>query len=314
MNGQYTLQTILKYLAYQKQSTCEEIAKAEYEKNLQSQIKLKSITDDVRKFIKNNLIWTRLVREDGYKKVYNKQVKAYSLTPVGILYAIYLFSNLSIDKWGASWVHGGATQADLDLLYEETGKDFVYDTQLPIDFILIRSLAEQYSETLPKVFGRFKLFEKIIGEEFEMTVINPFIQLFFPREPTIPDITEMLTEYAMYAFYSRDLTKNGPDDLIAEQLSLVFYANLESSIEQILDSRNFNEWSKKAHNNENVKNDTNAYKQNLQIAKQKWMEILDEDKKIKKWYYNFIKKAIRSKGAEFANLNWYRKNVFSSIT
>src|SRR3972149_10276880 len=59
-NGEYALRFILKYLSYHKQSTCEEIAEKEYEdrldKNPRSKVKLKSITDDIRSFIKNNLI------------------------------------------------------------------------------------------------------------------------------------------------------------------------------------------------------------------------------------------------------------------
>ena len=309
MNGQYTLLTILKYLAYHRQSTCEEIAKDEYDKNLQANRKLKSITDDIRKFIKNNLIWTRLVREDGYKKVYNKQVMAYSLTPVGILYAIYLFSNIRVDEDGVSIVESGPTQEEFDLMSEKLKKNekeykmLVNSFQPPIDLMFVRSLAKEYSQTLPKVFGRFNLFEKIIGKNFERALLFiPFVQFFFPRDPTIPDIDEMLSEYAMNSYYSNELTKNGPDDLIAEQISLVFYANLFASIMNILDRRFFDE--NKSHDGYNRD-------RNYLLAKQKWMEILDEDKKIKKWYYNFVRDATRSKRIEFGNLNWHRKEIYS---
>jgi len=309
MNGQYMLRIILKYLSYNKQSTCEEIAKDEYDKNLQTNRKLKSITDDVRKFIKNNLIWTRLVREDGYKKVYNKQVKAYSLTPVGILYAIYLFSNLRIAEDGVYIVESGLTQEEFDLMSEKLKKNdkeykmLVNSFQPPIDLMFVRSLAKEYSQTLPKVFGRFELFKKIIGKNFERSLLfAPFIQLFFPRDPTIPDIDEMLSEYAMNSFYSSELTKNGPDDLIAEQISLVFYTNLFGSIMNILDRRFFDE--KKSYDGYNRE-------RNYLLAKQKWMEILDEDKKIKKWYYNFVRDATRSKRIEHGNLNCHRKEIYA---
>jgi len=47
------------------------------------------------------------------------------------------------------------------------------------------------------------------------------------------------------------------------------------------------------------------------LAKQKWLEIMDEDKKIKKWYLDFVKEALTSKTEELNALKYYRKSVLS---
>jgi len=304
------IRLILKYLSFHRQATCEEIAKDEYEKNIQTKRKLKSITDDVRKFIKNNLIFTELVYPDGSKKGRKQQVQAYSLSPVGILYSIYLFSNLRIDEWedqfsGLSIVTSGPTQADIDSLSEEIGKPIDDSVQEPINLNLIRSLAKEYSHVLPKVFGRFELFEKKIGKDFELTVIYPFFNLFHRRDSDIPDIAEMLSEYAKQNYWRSELTKNGPSELLAEQISLVFYVNLQSNIEEILHSRDFQKWSEKNNKKESTK--TEDYKKILNMAKQIWLEIMDDDKKIKKWYMDFVKEAVKSKENEYGNLYLYQK-------
>ena len=170
-NGEYRIRYILKYLSENKQSTCEEIAKEEYEKNIHIPGGIKSIADNLRKFIKHNLIWPQLVIEDGTKKVSNKHVQVYSLTPIGIMYSIYLFSNLELDEGGASYSFGGATKADLDEIFEKTRDSSVYSSQLEIDLTFVRNLAKEYSQTLPKIFGRLELLEKIIGDKFELLFI-----------------------------------------------------------------------------------------------------------------------------------------------
>ena len=234
-NGQQTIRFILKYLSYHKQSTCEEIAKKEFDDNIQTKRKLKSITDDVRKFIQNNLLWTQLIHEDGFKKVRNHQIQTYSLTPVGILYALYLFANLRLD----------VREIRIGQEYQK------------IDSKFIRSLAKEYSHVLPKVFSRFEIFEKVIGDEFETIATTPLTRMFSQPDPgTEADPDVMLTEIAMYDVWSSELTKNGPHDLIAEQISLVFYANLQSGIEDILRSRYFYESVVKPMNkNSSDKND-----------------------------------------------------------
>ncbi len=88
--GRERLKQILEYLARQKFSTCEEIAKFEWERDLDTKVKLKSITDDIRKFVNEKLIPKRLVLQSGTKQIKNKKIKTYSLTPFGILYSIHL--------------------------------------------------------------------------------------------------------------------------------------------------------------------------------------------------------------------------------
>jgi len=141
-NRQYAMRYILKHLSYYKDSTCEEIAKAEHDKNRQSQRKLKSVTDDVRKFVKNNLIRSQLVYEGEPKKVKNHPIKTYSLSPMGILYAIHLLGNL-----------------------RETDENVMSGFELHnVDYKFIRTLGKEYEDTLPKIFGRFNSF-KIISED-----------------------------------------------------------------------------------------------------------------------------------------------------
>jgi len=159
------------------------------------------------------------------------------------------------------------------------------------------------------VFGRFELFEKNIGKDFELTVIYPFFNLFHRRDSDIPDIAEMLNEYAKQNYWRSELTKNGPSELLAEQISLVFYANLKSNIEEILHSRDFQKWSEMNNKKESTK--TEDYKKILNMTKQIWLKIMDDDKKIKKWYMDFVKEAVESKGREFGTLDWYRKEVYS---
>ena len=294
-NGQQTIRFILKYLSYHKQSTCEEIAKKEFDDKIQTKIKLKSITDDVRKFMQNNLLWAQLIHEDGFKKVRNHHIQTYSLTPVGILYALYLFANLRLD----------VREIRIGQEYQK------------IDSKFIRSLAKEYSHVLPKVFGRFEIFEKVIGDEFETIATSPLGRMFSQPDPwTVADPDVMLTEYAMYDFWSSELTKNGPHDLIAEQISLVFYANLQSSIEDMVRHRSFDEWARKQFKNnnpeqENKEQTQERYKEIEKITKEKWMVIMDGDKKLKKEYQDFVKMVVGSKRKELDTLKWYQKQVYA---
>lgn len=297
-NGQHTIRYILKHLALHRESTCLEIAKAERKRIPVSQEKQRNekfIADDVRKFIQKNLLWTQLVHEDGFKKVGNHPIQRYSLTPVGILYALYLFANLR-----------------LDVREIRVGEEYQ-----KIDLKFIRILAKEYSNILPKVFGRFEIFEKVIGDEFETVLTSPLRRMFTQPDPwSVEDGDVMLSEYAMYRFWLSELTKNGPHDLIAEQISLVFYANLQTMIEEIVSFRYFDEWATKQFQNNDSERKSKEqsqerFKEIKKITKEKWMEIMDEDKKLKKWYQDFVKMAVMSKRKEFDTLKWYQKQVYS---
>jgi len=293
--GQKILRFILKHLSYYKQATCEEIAEKQYDRKSSKSRKLKSITDDVREFIQNNLLWTQLVHEDGFKKVPKHKIQTYSLTPVGILYALYLFANLR-----------------LDVREIRVGEEYQ-----KIDLKFIRSLSKTYPHVLPKVFGRFEIFEKVIGNEFESIVTSPLTRMFTQPDPwSVADPDVMLSEYAMYDFWSSELTENGPHDLISEQISLVFYANLQSGIEDFVRSRYMDEWARKQFQNNNLQQESREqsqerYKEIERITKEKWIEIMDEDKKLKKWYHNFVKMAAMSKRKELDILKGYQKQVYS---
>ncbi len=318
MNGQIMLRNVIKFLAENKQATCEDIAKKEIEGNINRNPK--SIIDNIRKFIKNNLIFPRLVMEDGFKKVYNKQITTYSLTPVGILYAIYLFSNLRIDEDGVTIVHSGQTQEEFDEMIKSLKKNdkeykmLVDSFQPPFNFEIIRNLAKEYSDVMPKVFGKLDYFENFIGDEFETVFVNAFTKIFDEPETSIPDQTIMLSDFARYDYWSKELTTHSPDPLIAEQFSLLFYANLEEGIDDILFHRDSQEWFESQKVNKEIKKrdnkqKTQRYKENLKIAKKMWLEILNHDKKIKNWYFNFVKMALKSKRFEHDNLWWYKKEL-----
>jgi len=299
-NGEYAVRYILKYLSEHKQSTCEEIAKVEYDKNLQTQRKLKSITDDVRKFVKNNLIRShQLVYEDGTKKVYNKRVQAYSLSPIGILYSMHLLGNFrETEEFG--YFH--------DYIISE------------IDHIFIRNLVKEYSQTLPKVFGRYKLFEKIIGKDFESLIINAFLNIYHEERIGIPHEKFLLHDYVLTTFGFRYPNKiKTIHGFIAEQISLIFYINLEESIEQYLSDKesNFEELMKmnsdklKKYIENRNKNGTARYRESLNQAREKWIQIMNEDVELKKWYNTFLKNATLAKKNESYVVSEYRKKVYS---
>ena len=290
-NGEYAFRFILKHLGLNSESTCLEIAKAEYDRTPESQKKqrkLKSITDDVRKFVKNNLIPSQLVYKGEPKKIYNKQVETYSLSPIGILYVIYLFGNVRYTE-------------------DSFAETFVISD---VDKKFIRSLGEEYSQTFPKIFGKFKLFEKVLGKDFEPVLINPLIEIVSPQRDEVYEDKGLLRDYVLTHFtFTNPMKIKTVHGLIAEQISLIFYIYLKESIEDALHSSDFNfdcektmkmdaEESKKYYK---IKNET-ATKRHLEflkIAKQKWLQIMNEDKEIKKWYKNFLRDAAESKEREY---------------
>ena len=66
--GNKMLEVIVEFLTTKKNSTCEKIAESNYQNNPNSDTRLKTITDNVRKFIKNNLIPLHIVKETGKEK------------------------------------------------------------------------------------------------------------------------------------------------------------------------------------------------------------------------------------------------------
>ena len=293
-NGEYALRLVLKYLSLHKRSTCEEIAQYEFDRNISSKRKLKSITDDIRKFVKHNLIHSQLVLHDEPKRKYNKQVKTYSLSPIGILYSMYLFANFRPDDSG--------------LVYELSS----------IDRNFIKNLAIEYSDTLPKVFGRFKLFKKIFGKEFESIIINPFITIYETEIEGIPSEEFLLTNYVLTTYEVMHGGKMETQELIAEQISLIFYAHLEESIENELHFKDndFEKISKMnpdelaEYNNERNKNATNRHREILAKAREMWIQIMNEDKELKKWYTDFLKEVKYEKRREQYIVAQYLKDGF----
>jgi len=286
-NGEYVFRLIIKYLSYHKRSTCEEIAQYEYDNNLSSQRKLKSITDDIRKFLKNNLIETQIVYHDEPKKKYNKQIETYSLSPIGIFYSMYLLGNFRVtNEFGLRGY--GITE---------------------IDGNLIKSLGKEYSETLPKVFGKFEFFEKIFGKYFIDFIITPFIAIYELQRAEIPTKEFLLTDHVLTSYqfhYTEDFfSMMDVHKYIAEQISLIFYIHLEESLVHTLRDK-MDEAS-----NSRIKNGTAKYRESLKQAREKWIQIMDEDKELKKWYNTFLKNATKAKKDEYGTVNDYRKEVYS---
>ena len=286
-NGEYALRLVLKYLSYHKQSTCEEIAQYEYDRNLSSPRKLKSITDDIRKFLKNNLIVSEIVYFDEPKKKGNKQVETFSLSPIGILYSMYLLGNFRVTD-------------DLEM----SGYDL-----LQIDQNLIKSLGKEYFETLPKIFGRFELFEKILGKDFVSFLITPFIEIYELKRAEIPNKQLLLTDHVLtnYEFLYGPRYNSYLDvhKFIAEQISLIFFINFEEGlIQPLLD---------KISEDPNFRNKdgTTKYREGLRQAREKWIQIMNKDVELKKWYDTFLKNSVIAKKQEYGIVSTYRKEVYS---
>jgi hypothetical protein len=298
-NGQYALRLILRYLAEHRCSTCEEIAQYEYDKDISTKRKLKSITDDYRKFLKQNLIPSQLVLLDQPKKKGNKQVKTFSLSPIGVLYCLYLFGNFRPP--------------------DDSDVDFFVQEELESD--ILKNIAKEYSFMLPKVFGRFELFEKILGKDFLSAIIDPLTAIYNTEIEDIPAGHFLLKNYVLstFDFINGKRFKN-PHQLIIEQISLIFYINLEESIEHFLWSKEGDEDFKKTmsmspeeankFHKEKNKNSTDKYRERLKDAKILWNKIMDEDKELKKWFSDFLKEVVEVKKQEQYEVSQYRKKAF----
>ncbi len=301
-NGQYALRLILRYLAEHRCSTCEEIAQYEYDKDISTKRKLKSITDDIRKFLNHNLIPSQLVLFDLPKKKYNKKVKTYSLSPIGILYCLYLFGNFRIPD-----------ESELTVYVPE---------ELESD--ILKNISKEYSIMLPKIFGRFELFEEIFGSNFLSVVVDSFIAIYNTEIEDIPASQFLLKNYVLSTFdFIGGNRFQGPQQFIAEQISLIFYIHLEESIKLYLWSKENELDSEKTRNmipeeanqyykekKKKVKSG-DRYRKELKDAKQLWTNLMDEDKKIKKWYNEFIKEVVWVKKREQYVVSEYKKTCFA---
>lgn len=312
-NGEYAIRFIIEYLSKHKKSTCEEIAKAEFD-NKPTKRLLKSVTDSFRKTGVNNLIKLRLVRMEGFKKIIRRYAQVYSLTPLGILYSIHLFGKL---QW--------KEDHEINLKH-------------------IRNLSIEYSDTLPKIFGKFKLFEKILGKDFECILITPFNRMEKPDKPPEIFAPYMLREYVFSVLLQK--VDQGPiieskkifgvvfnEDsyeisyrykFLAEQISLVFYTYLLGSMQLFLRNKDkkiielikkSNYEFKKNSFDEHLELDKKIRKREEQLrdlAKQKWLKLMNEDKELKKWYNDFVEEVSESKRKEHLELKQYRSATFSS--
>jgi len=273
-NGEYAIRFILKYLSYHKNSTVKEIAEDEHEKHSRSkkQVKLKSIADVFRKFIYHNLVQSQLVYHGESRKEGNHIVNTYSLSPVGILYSIHLFGNM-----------------------RETGFDKNF----------ITSIGKEYAQTLPKIFGKFELFEKVLGKDFISVLFFPLMQIFSMSKTMFYVHEGMLRDYVLTHFWITNPMKiPAVHEFLAEQISFIFYIYLEKSLFQFFQDKDSmldrlhemndeekDEYFKNQHNKDNL--------EYLRESKQKWLQIMNEGKELKKWYKDFLKFAAESKEQEY---------------
>ena len=184
----------------------------------------------------------------------------------------------------------------------------------------LRNLVKEYAQTLPKVFGKYKLFEKIIGKDFESLIINSFLNIYSEQRTGIPHEKFLLNDYVLTTFWYKNPNKFTISEFIAEQISLIFYIHLEESIEHYLWDE---EWMKELavmrrdesdkHSKDRKENPTKKYKETLKTARQKWLELMQEDKELKRWYNKFLKEAADSKKREHRVVTQYQKEVFSKL-
>lgn len=272
--GDMALRLTLECLSIYKNSSCEDIAEFHNQKFPGQKKILKSLTDDLRKFIKNNLLPLHVVQTGIAKIEFNRDVKTYKLTSLGILYTIHLFSH---------------------------GNDYEYN------LTCIRNLAKEYSDTLPRVFGRFKILEEIIGENFEYVLglrdFNNFIHLSEDVENSL-----ILSEYVQYMW--KDYRSESKIlELIPDQISFIVYHKILENLPTFANKNDqkylqLEEKIRKFSKEQNDENDPEIkidyiehqlalrrgiHKEN---AIKKWQIIIREDDEIKKWYTGLMKKAI----------------------
>ena len=109
----------------------------------------------------------------------------------------------------------------------------------------------------------------------------------------------------------------------AEQISLVFYSYLQGSIQLVLRNNDKKIIGLIKESNESTtKNDFDKYrnlekkiqKRSIQIrdmAKQKWLKLMNEDTELKEWYDKFVEEVSESKRREYLELTQYRSATFS---
>ncbi len=239
--GRERLKQILEYLARQKFSTCEEIAKFEWDRDLETKVKLKSITDDIRKFVNEKLIPKRLVLQNGIKQIKNKKIKTYSLTPFGILYSI----NLGL--------------ADVE------------------------HMAEKYKEELPLVFGRFHVFKKVFGKDFVKKIgIKDLADIGLLKSKRFLDIDYILNDFIQFSSGSWEQGMAGMLMSHNNWYNQLSYAIYNTILFRLL--------------LEDMRGKNSNYMQ------EKWLQIVEPDSKIDKWFKEFSSDALRANKARVKQL------------
>lgn len=190
-HGQKKFRLIIEYLSTHRNSTCEDIAKFEYHKNAKAEVKIKSITDKVREFIRKNLIPYYIVKQIDTILIANKHVKTYGLSHFGILYLIHLFSNESKN---------------------EIRKH-------------IRNIIQEYASLLPMVFQKSKYLKNKIGNpNYEDLLSLTDISENVSQYGSTSNFIDILNESINFTDLSN--VSNLDEELLADQISFVIYNTL----------------------------------------------------------------------------------------
>jgi hypothetical protein len=138
----------------------------------------------------------------------------------------------------------------------------------------LESLAQNYSDVLPQIFGKWKYLKSMIGDNTDR--LKTLASGMFMDNIQISSITSLpIYELVTYlnVKYQNNFEQIDEEDL-ADQISYWFYTNILISC--------------KRSNNDRIK---------------QWKKLINNDPKLKKWYYKFVDEAISFYTNRFKQIN-----------
>jgi len=153
-----------------------------------------------------------------------------------------------------------------------------------------------------------------------LSVYLALIPIFGPGISDFYDSRELLSNYVLRYFWATNPMKiKTVHGLIAEQISLIFYIHLKLSIQDSFFTKDYQSdqklllksSSEKDFEEYDQKKKTKDLRHYENMAKQKWLQIINEDEDIKKWYKNFLVDAAKSKKEEYDAIAMYKKEALS---
>ncbi len=241
-HGEYKFRKIMECLTLNKKVTCEKMAEYELVDNTKD---IKSTTDGTRKFLDKHLLPMLIVKKDGYEKHNNKRIHCYSLTHFGILYAIHLFSQ---------------------------GDNFEFELKS------IKNISKTYYDYLPKIFGRFNEFERIVGSNFYYMLTLRNISEFIDNSSMFNNPHNLLNSFAVKLATLTSNLRN--KHIVEEQISFILYNNILTQLE--LMERKYS----------SIDHIETKLIRSEKVALKKWKKIIQSDQIVHKWYCDLIKYAI----------------------